>query len=280
MLFPTPAEWAEWGIQDECHQFFCLHWTELFDPHTPDTWQVRSCNVKTILRELIDASQIAHGFDAYRGVMRSILDEAFAVFTELTRAVDKCIVCRNIFENLCKKKSFDSSMKLAAKISDSRLKDLAFEQIITGLCQNSNVHQAIALINEIRFFDIKNNIYFIIINTLCKNKLFDKALSLISKVYIYFTPDKIDNLLFIVIEAICTNNDINDLERIAELVNKISNNNIKDRSLHNLIKTLCIKNKFNEALCKAFMISDIIKRSLALHLIGVMASSAVKPPRS
>src|SRR5262249_3062643 len=79
MLYPTAQEWRDWGIEDECHQFFCLHWTELFDPETPDTWQVRACNIKTILRELIDASQIADGFDAYRGVMRSILDEAFAV---------------------------------------------------------------------------------------------------------------------------------------------------------------------------------------------------------
>jgi hypothetical protein len=79
MLYPTVQEWKDWGIEDECHQFFCLYWTELFDPETPDTWQVRACNVKTILRELIDASRIAEGFDAYRGVMRSILDEAFAI---------------------------------------------------------------------------------------------------------------------------------------------------------------------------------------------------------
>lgn len=79
MLYPKAAEWKAWGIDDECHQFFCLHWTELSDPETPDTWQVRSCNVKTILRELIDASRMADGFDAYRGVLRSILDEAFEI---------------------------------------------------------------------------------------------------------------------------------------------------------------------------------------------------------
>jgi hypothetical protein len=79
MLYPSTQDWTDWGITDEVHQFFCLHWTELFDPETPDTWQVRSCNIKTILRELIDAARIADGFDAYRGVMRSVLDEAFAV---------------------------------------------------------------------------------------------------------------------------------------------------------------------------------------------------------
>jgi hypothetical protein len=79
MLYPSPDDWVDWGITDKCHQFFCLHWAELFDPETPDTWQVRACNVKTILRELIEASRMAGGFDAYRGVMRSILDEAFAI---------------------------------------------------------------------------------------------------------------------------------------------------------------------------------------------------------
>jgi hypothetical protein len=80
MLYPSPEKWAEWGIADECHQFFCLHWTELFDLQTPDTWQVRTCNIKTILRELIESAHMADdGFDAYRGVMRSILDEAFTI---------------------------------------------------------------------------------------------------------------------------------------------------------------------------------------------------------
>jgi hypothetical protein len=61
MLYPSAADWAEWGILDECHQFFCLHWAELFDPQTPDTWQVRSCNIKTILRELETWSPFCSG---------------------------------------------------------------------------------------------------------------------------------------------------------------------------------------------------------------------------
>lgn len=52
MLYPTAAEWTSWGISDECHQFFSLHWTELFDSDTPDTWQVRTCGVKTVLAEI------------------------------------------------------------------------------------------------------------------------------------------------------------------------------------------------------------------------------------
>ena len=79
MLYPTPEKWAEWGILDECHQFFALHWTELFDTQTPDTWQVRTCNLKTILQELVEAAQIAKRDEGYRIVLRSLLDEAFAV---------------------------------------------------------------------------------------------------------------------------------------------------------------------------------------------------------
>ena len=79
MLHPSAEDWRRWGIQEECHQFFALHWTELFDPETPDTWQVRTSNVKTILRELVEAARIAKDIESYRRVIRALLDEAFAV---------------------------------------------------------------------------------------------------------------------------------------------------------------------------------------------------------
>src|SRR6266567_7892980 len=79
MLYAPPEKWAELGILDECHQFFAPYWTELFDTQTPDTWQVRTCNIKTILQELVEAAQIANANEGYRVVLRSLLDEAFAV---------------------------------------------------------------------------------------------------------------------------------------------------------------------------------------------------------
>jgi hypothetical protein len=79
MLYPSAKDWERWGIEEECRQFFVLHWNELFDTETPDSWQVRTCNTVTVLEELIEAAQTADGFDAYRGVVRSILDEAFEV---------------------------------------------------------------------------------------------------------------------------------------------------------------------------------------------------------
>src|SRR5262245_19085521 len=79
MLNPSVEDWQSWGILDEFHKFFCLHWTELFDPETPDTWQVRSCNIKTILQELVDTAPVAIRIESYRKVMRAILDEGFAI---------------------------------------------------------------------------------------------------------------------------------------------------------------------------------------------------------
>lgn len=79
MLYCSAEEWTEWGILDECHQFFSLHWTELFDTETPDTWQVRTCNVRTVLHELKEAAHIAKNKESYRTVLRSLLDEAFAI---------------------------------------------------------------------------------------------------------------------------------------------------------------------------------------------------------
>ena len=59
MLYPSEVDWAKWGISDECHKFFVLHWEELFNAETPDTWQVRTCNIVTMLGEIIDVARIA-----------------------------------------------------------------------------------------------------------------------------------------------------------------------------------------------------------------------------
>ena len=78
MLYPTEAEWENWGIRDDVHRFFALHWTELFDHETADSWQVRTCNIRTILEELVDAARTAATIDAYRNVIRALFDEAFS----------------------------------------------------------------------------------------------------------------------------------------------------------------------------------------------------------
>jgi hypothetical protein len=79
MLYPSEEDWAKWVISDECHKFFVLQWEELFNAETPDTWQVRTCNIVTMLGEIIDVARIARVRESARGVLRSILDETFQV---------------------------------------------------------------------------------------------------------------------------------------------------------------------------------------------------------
>lgn len=79
MLYPSAQDWANWGVANNLHQFFSLHWMELFDGETPDTWQARTCNIRTILDELIDAARTAEKIETYRHVIRALLDEAFNV---------------------------------------------------------------------------------------------------------------------------------------------------------------------------------------------------------
>lgn len=55
MIFPTEQNWADWEIDKELHKFFSLRWQEIFDEDTFDSWQVRSCNLKTILHEILEA---------------------------------------------------------------------------------------------------------------------------------------------------------------------------------------------------------------------------------
>jgi F-box domain len=72
------------------------------------------------------------------------LDEAFSIFKELTCYYDKNKFwskfknpCKNVFENLCKNKLYDSSIQLADKITDNEVKNFAFKYIIQGLCNDN-----------------------------------------------------------------------------------------------------------------------------------------------
>ena len=58
MLFPSDEEWSTWGIADESHKFFFLRWQEILDENTADTWQLRFSNIKTILNELLDVTDV------------------------------------------------------------------------------------------------------------------------------------------------------------------------------------------------------------------------------
>jgi hypothetical protein len=51
--------WEKWGLADPLSRFFTELWAELFDERTPDTWQVRTCNTRTILEEIVDAVEVS-----------------------------------------------------------------------------------------------------------------------------------------------------------------------------------------------------------------------------
>jgi hypothetical protein len=48
----SEIDWVALGTLSEQHQLFVLAWRQLLDDATPDTWQVRSTNVLSLLREL------------------------------------------------------------------------------------------------------------------------------------------------------------------------------------------------------------------------------------
>ena len=79
MLYPTTEEWESWGINDPVHQFFALHWTELFDADTSDSWQVRTCNIRTILVEIIETARSIPKRETQRHVVRALFDEGFSL---------------------------------------------------------------------------------------------------------------------------------------------------------------------------------------------------------
>ena len=53
MKFISSNKWAAWAIQEEVHRYFYLRWEELFSEYTLDSWQVRTCNIRSILREML-----------------------------------------------------------------------------------------------------------------------------------------------------------------------------------------------------------------------------------
>lgn len=57
MNFANDEKWVEWGIAIDRHKFFVLRWHELFAEETFDSWQVRTSNHKTILKEMLTAAE-------------------------------------------------------------------------------------------------------------------------------------------------------------------------------------------------------------------------------
>ena len=58
MFFPKQETRDEWEIKEDLHKFFFLRWQEIFDETTFDSWQVRPCNLTSLLDELLIAIDV------------------------------------------------------------------------------------------------------------------------------------------------------------------------------------------------------------------------------
>lgn len=79
MIFPTSETWDKWAIHHDCHKYFTLRWQEIFHPETLDTWQVRTCNICHILRELMETAEISGSYGQYRHNVPPLINEAISM---------------------------------------------------------------------------------------------------------------------------------------------------------------------------------------------------------
>ena len=75
MLNFSDKEWKSWNIMDEMDKFFILRWNELFSDDSYESWQVRTCNVLTILLEIVESAQIASKVKSHHTNIKNLLDE-------------------------------------------------------------------------------------------------------------------------------------------------------------------------------------------------------------
>lgn len=79
MFFVEKEKWESWGISESSHKFFLSRWYELFDEDTFDSWQVRTSNVKSILHEILAASEVAIRFYPSHHNINWLIEEAKSI---------------------------------------------------------------------------------------------------------------------------------------------------------------------------------------------------------
>lgn len=77
MIFPSKNYWNKHRIGNDLHRFFVLLWS--VDPRTPDTWQPRTANLRTVLREIASAAEISQDYPPYRHNLPFLIDEAVSL---------------------------------------------------------------------------------------------------------------------------------------------------------------------------------------------------------
>jgi hypothetical protein len=128
MLYPSSADWQSWGITAEHHKLFVLVWAELFGEDTPDTWQTRTSNIRTILAELLEVLTVSEHHDRYRHNIPSLLAEALQIVGQDPIALSEFPFIRPYLETVSKKQSAkanDASTDTAPAHAVASNKDIA-----------------------------------------------------------------------------------------------------------------------------------------------------------
>ncbi|HEX5241945.1 MAG TPA: hypothetical protein VFW23_01695, partial [Tepidisphaeraceae bacterium] len=66
MLNFIDVDWDKHLIANDLHKMFVLFWEECLCESTPDTWQTRTSNIKSVLHEIIEAVDVAREHEKYK----------------------------------------------------------------------------------------------------------------------------------------------------------------------------------------------------------------------
>jgi hypothetical protein len=80
-FYAPDARWTAWGVKSDLHRLFCLLWEEMLSDTTLDSWQVRTCNVPTLLAELEQVSTIAQRSDRYKPHIPPLREELMSALS-------------------------------------------------------------------------------------------------------------------------------------------------------------------------------------------------------
>lgn len=76
----STEDWLkEWGLETEAQLFFVLRWEEMFNEETYDSWQVRSCNLTSVLQEIYEVLSIAENSPQVLNAVDSLIEEALSI---------------------------------------------------------------------------------------------------------------------------------------------------------------------------------------------------------
>lgn len=68
-------DWTQLGVPLQHHRLFVHHWDDLFSEVGLDTWQVRTSNVRTLLQEFVQATQVAEEYPPLTSALEDLIAE-------------------------------------------------------------------------------------------------------------------------------------------------------------------------------------------------------------